>query len=74
VGVKKTKYVKIGKAGLWEAVGWGGKARLPISLPTIALTNPTYCKINLTSDSELARFEMAYKWIKHGDGSYSHEC
>ena len=43
---------------------------LPISLPTIALANPPYCKINLTSDSELTRFEMAYKWIKHGDGSY----
>ncbi|MHC5761917.1 N-6 DNA methylase [Nostoc sp.] len=43
---------------------------LPISLPTVALANPPYCKINLTSDSELARFEMAYKWIKHGDGSY----
>jgi hypothetical protein len=44
---------------------------LPISLPTIALANPPYCKINLTSDSELARFEMAYKWIKHGDGSFT---
>ncbi|MHC5737440.1 type I restriction endonuclease subunit M [Nostoc sp.] len=43
---------------------------LPISLHTIALANPPYCKINLASDSELARFEMAYKWIKHGYGSY----
>ena len=43
---------------------------LPISLPTIALANPPYCKINLASDSELARFEIAYKWIQHGDGSY----
>lgn len=43
---------------------------LPISLPTVAIANPPYCKINLTSDSELARFEMAYKWIKHGDGNY----
>jgi hypothetical protein len=43
---------------------------LPISLPTVALANPPYCKINIASDSELARFEMAYKWIQHGDGSY----
>jgi type I restriction enzyme M protein len=43
---------------------------LPISLPTVALANPPYCKINPISDSELARFYMAYKWTKQENGSY----
>ncbi|WP_041234101.1 N-6 DNA methylase [Cylindrospermum stagnale] len=43
---------------------------LPISLPTVALANPPYCKINPASDLELARFEMAYKWQEQENGSY----
>jgi hypothetical protein len=43
---------------------------LTISLPTIALANPPYCKINSISDSELSRFEMAYKWKEQENGSY----
>ena len=48
----------------------GSHYPLTISLPTIALANPPYCKINSISDSELSRFEMAYKWKEQENGSY----
>jgi hypothetical protein len=43
---------------------------LPISLPSVALANPPYCRINPHSNLELTRFEMAYQWKEQENGSY----
>jgi type I restriction enzyme M protein len=42
----------------------------PISLPTIAIANPPFCKISPISDGSLARFQSSYKWQEQEDGSY----